>query len=264
VIVWSYALFGYGKYLIIGMDRDKKLMKDLSEQNIKHSDILAFSPKQIVLSDLEIIRENDKYDLIIKIINPNDYHVGYFEYCFTSNGDEIRCGENFILPGEEKYITELYNEIKGGGGQINFEIKKFSWKKIDRHEINNWNNFENERINFDIKNAEITSPQKSKLSEEINLSNLSFSVTNNSAFGYYAVPFNILLINNNKIVAINKFSVYNFKSKDERNIDITWSNLNFTSGTIKIIPEVDISSKDVYMNLEGSPNKTDAREMSVK
>jgi len=24
VIVWSYTLFGYGKYLIIGMDRDRK------------------------------------------------------------------------------------------------------------------------------------------------------------------------------------------------------------------------------------------------
>lgn len=264
IIVWSYALYGYGKYLIIGMDRDKKLAEELTETNIFHNDVLQFSPKTIVLSDLEVIRENDKYDFVIKIINPNDYHVGYFNYCFTSNGDDIKCGGNFILPEEEKYIIELSNEIKGGGGQIGFEIKKLNWKKIDRHEINNWGIFENKRINFEIKNAEITPPQKSKLSEEINLSNLSFSVANNSAFGYYKIPFNILLLNNNKIVAVNKFSVYNFKSKEKRNIDITWTNLNFVNGTIKIIPEVDISSEDVYMNLDASPKEIDTRETPIK
>ncbi len=264
IITWGYALFGYGKYLIVGMEEDKKMLKELTGPLlIKHSQVLKFAPKELKLSELNVIRDNQKFDLAIKITNPNPHHGGIFNYCFEAGKEKIKCGKNFVLPRDSKYLLALSQKINQKG-RTTFNINKTNWKKLDYHKMPSWKNFKNERIDFKIENVELTPANKSKLSEEINLSDLSFSVTNNSGFGYYEVPFNILLINYNKIVGLNRYSIYNFKSKEKKNIEISWPNLNFTSGNIKIIPDINILNPEIYMKPGGTGETEDIRNRKKK
>ncbi len=265
VLAWGYALWGYGKYLAVGMSRDNENMAKLAEPlRITPARVLSISPQSLDLGGIKLLRSNNKYDLAIKIINPNPYHYAEFKYCFQNGEENLECGENFILPGESKHILALSREINKSAGSVSFETKNINWGKINRHKISSWEDFKKERLNLEIKNIELTPGNKSKLSEGMNLSNLSFQVSNNAGFGYYEAPFNILLVNQSKIVGLNRYSIYNFRSGETKNIEITWPNLGFTSGEIKIIPRINILDQSVYMNPEKPAVFEDIRELPLQ
>lgn len=264
VIVWGYALWGYGKYLIVGMEKDREMLTGLTGPlYINRSQVLKISPQPLEISNLNIIRDNRKYDLAIKVTNPNPHHHALFNYCFQSGEEKIKCDQDFVLPRGTKYVLALSREINNKAN-IDFQIKNTSWKRLNYHEISSWEEFETDRVDFKIENVKLTAANKTKLSEEINLSDLSFSITNNSGYGYYKAPFNILLISRNKITALNRYVIFNFKSKEKKEIKITWPNLNFSSGEVKIIPDVNILDPENYMNLDKTRDIRDTRDSEEK
>lgn len=252
VILWGYALYGAGKYLVVGMNNDKKLFDKLVNSNrASLQAIRATAPENLKYSSLEVIKDGGKYDLVMQIENPNKRHYAKFDYCFYDGDREINCGQNFIFPGESKYILSLSREIGLNSASVKFDTTNVNWSKIDRHEIPDWDKFKSSRMDFSIKDKEITPAEKTKLSEELNLSDVSFSIVNKSGYGYYKVPLNIVLVSGSKIVAVNKYTINNFYSKQQKNINITWPNLNFSGGKINIYPEVNLLDDSVYMNIKG-------------
>lgn len=265
VLTWGYVLWGYGKYLAVGMKQDNQNMTKLAGPLlINQAKMLSVSPEKLDLGGLKIIRSNNKFDLAIKITNPNPHHYARFKYCFHSGEEKLDCGENFILPQESKYILSLSQEVKKPGASLSFNTQNVNWGKINRHKISSWSEFKKEKMNFTIQNIKLTPGNKSKLSEGLNLSNLDFEVSNNSGFSYYEVPFNILLIKQSKIVALNRYTIYNFHSGDKKNIEITWPNLGFTSGEIKITPRINILDQSIYMNPEKPSVLEDIRDLPLQ
>jgi len=247
VISLGYSLFGFGSYLLVGMNKDYQMVKDLVQNKIAGQDyLLQAMAKGLTYSSAGIISNDGKYDLYIQVKNPNVKYWGVFSYCFITAAKEKSCGSDFILPEEKKYILSLAKTFKNRSSSAVFSITKMTWYKIDNHTIFDWNKYLNDHLNISIKNKAFIPAASNEVSEKISLNTLNFTALNNGAFGYWEAPFTIILSDNGKIVSVNRYIINNFISHDSREIKITWPGIIGPVSDISITPDINIMGKGVY------------------
>ncbi len=250
---WGFTIYNYAYYYFFGIDEDEKIIAQLTEPNlISHTYFVRKSSQELALSNVSYLKSTDnKYDLYIKIQNTNKNYWAEFEYCFSVNGIDVDCGKNFILPKESKHIMSLSQEIDSNVRGAIFNIKNIVWRRINPHEIADWDLYKQDHANFIVDNISFTPPNASGLSEKLNLSSLEFTVTNETGYSYWDVGFNILLYRGNSIVGVNRYKAEEFMSGETRNIIINWpGNIIQVSG-IDIEVEVNILDNNNYIKPEG-------------
>jgi len=243
VFFFSYSAYNYINYFL----------QTKNEKNYNLTTVSA--PKNqvndLIISNIQGLKINGYYDFIAYLKNPNDRFIAYFDYCFISNEIEITCSDNFILPGEEKYLTSLNQVVNNNTSLINLEIKNVSWRRIDNREIPNWNIFLKERVNFTIDNIKIITSNGTSPSKD-GQNYLEFSITNQSAYAYYEAPLNIVFYKDSQVVGVNRYIVNKFLSGETRNIRLSWKSSLIGVTRTEITPEIDILNEDVYLKYQGT------------
>jgi hypothetical protein len=90
-ISWSYTIYGFAYYIAKGMNEDDVLAEQLvNTKTVGHEYILTLAPQDISFSPVKIFRGNEnKYDFVSEIKNPNSKHWATFKYCFYEQGREV-------------------------------------------------------------------------------------------------------------------------------------------------------------------------------
>ncbi len=189
---------------------------------------------------------NGKYDFVNRIKNPNDNFISFVNYCFLSEDVEVSCGRSTILPEEEKYLINLAVDFSGRISNLKFVIKNINWQRVDVKRYGAWENYYKDRSNFYILDEKFESISGSQV-EPGNSNSLSFKIKNNSPYNYWEVPLSIVLFNQNSIIGVNKYMVYELMSMEERAINISWVNSISSVSRVEIIPELDVLSEDNYI-----------------
>lgn len=247
VISWGYTIYGFGSYLLVGMNQDSQMMKDFVKNGvIGHEYLVKMEAKDLIVSETRILSNNGKYDLYALIKNPNLKYFGSFSYCFTVIGEEKSCGTDFILPGEQKYVLALAKDFTNRPSTAIFSITNHSWQRINNHNIPDWKKYRADRLNISVKNAVLTPADTNEISEKINLNTLSFTALNNSAFSYWEAPFTIILSGGGKIINVNRYVINDFISYDTREIKITWPGAISPVSSLSITPDINILDNGVY------------------
>ncbi len=252
-ITWLWTLYNFIYYYAIGIKEDEQMIREVVQGGIiDHSYLESLSPQKLLISNPEILRGNTgAFDVFVQIQNPNPKHSATFEYCFVARDEIVECGENFILPNDSKYIMALSKEISTNAQNTDFRIKNLSWKRIDVHKYPNWENYSKERLAFNISNIKFTPAPSSGLSENISLNILEFTVKNNTAYNYWAVPLDIVLYSSAGIIGVNQYTVTEFMSKESRDITLSWPGNLGRATDIQISPELDILQDDIYIRYQG-------------
>lgn len=213
------------------------------------------SPRQLttdlVIAPLNIFSSGERYDLANRLENPNDKFMANFKYCFTFAGNDLVCGEDFILPNEKKYVLALGRELNGSQSEASFRIFDLFWRRIDAHQIPDWNTFVSSHLNFPVSAVSFSSGITNTLSEKINLNNLAFSLKNQTPYGYYEVPLNILLFSGEELVGVNRYLLQNFSAGDDRPIKISWPGSLSAVNRTEIMPDINIMDDQVYLKYQG-------------
>ncbi|MFH1661864.1 MAG: hypothetical protein ABIA02_02100 [Candidatus Falkowbacteria bacterium] len=253
VVSWSYTLYGFAYYLIKGMNEDELLARDLLRTgNIDHNYILSIAPKDLQYHPIDVLKaDKGKYDLVVRIQNPNDRWRAQFDYYFLAGEEIIGKSRSFILPNEEKYLTALSQTLKTRPSEVYLVINNIGWSRINRHDIPDWEQFNNNRLNIEINNKEFIPAGKNKLSGIINLNEVSFVASNKTAYNYWEVDFTILLYSGLNIVGVNKYTLSEFMSGEDRNVQMRWPGSVGNVTDIDVIPEIDIMDEEVYIEFEG-------------
>ena len=220
------------------------------------TDNLSFSLRPVT-SDLEtsplLTFDNDgQSDLAIQIVNPNEKFMANFNYCFQLGDKDVSCGATFILPGEKKYLLALATEFSGRRDELAFNISDIFWRRIDAHQIPDWEDFYNKRLDFAITDLNFASAAASGLSDKINLNTLDFSVKNQTAYGYHEVPFNIFLYSGSAIVAVNRYLFQNFLPGETRAVKISWPGHFNAVNRTEVTPDLNIMDNNVYLKYQGT------------
>lgn len=243
-----YSSYNYIIYFLSG-DSNNQIVNDN----------LLSSPRKIT-SDLEIaplriFKSNARYDLAVKITNPNDKFMATFNYCFRQADKDIICGDGFILPSEEKYILGLGQDLVGSQNEAAFTITDIFWRRIDSRRIPMWDDFAESRLNFAVFNLNFSSTESSGLSEKIGLNTLEFTIKNQTAYSYYEAPLNITLFSGSELVGVNRYLLNNFLAGDERQIRISWpGNLRAVNRT-EVKPDINIMDDGAYLKYQGENPK---------
>ena len=152
-ITWIYSLYSIGDYLINGMKQDEKMLRELVNTKAGGKELLiARMAKDISISSAGALKNSSGYDFYATIKNPNENYQAIFSYCFMSGGEEIICGEDFLLPAQKKYILSLGIKDVSFSSGLKFVIKNTSWKRIKQKEIPDWKIYNQNHSNIEVKN----------------------------------------------------------------------------------------------------------------
>jgi hypothetical protein len=256
-VFWAYSIYGFAYYITRGVTEDELLVRGLVRSGqINHNAILSMSPKNLKFGRTRVFKSfGEKYDFLIRAENPNKRHGAEFEYFFIVGDKETTPKEGFILPGETKYFLSLSNEFSARPINARFKTRNFRWKRIDRHEIPDWDSYKNDRLSIEISGINFIPSNLSGLSEKIDLNQLEFTAVNGSAYNYWNVSYIILFFGGNNIVAVNQFDMEEFMSGEERQVSMRWPGAVGRVSKVEIIPEVNIMRDDVYIEIEGGPGE---------
>ncbi len=248
IFLWSFSVYNIGYYLFVGMKNDETMVMKLTNTNLPNNEYMQLiAPHGFKYDRIQVFHNKEKYDLIVKIENINQKHLGVFTYCYESSVNNVsKCFKNFILPGESKYLFATLDK-KDYSSDMKFVVNSIKWNKIYTKDIHNFDEFKKERMNFKFTNIEFINGEDNKdISEKINLASLKFNVENNTSFSYYSVLLKIFLYYNNSIVGVNSVVVNNFLSKTNEQINLTWPSITKVTD-VKIVPEINILDDKSFM-----------------
>lgn len=249
LIVISAGFFIYSSYHYV------RYFLDGRNSGGAETNVSVLSPRKVV-SDLliaapQIFKSGENYDLVVNIKNPNDKFTGSFQYCFTINDDPASCGRGFIMPSEEKYLFALGQKVEVIAPEVRLSVTDVFWQRIDTHKIPSWSAFAASRLNFIIEDLKFIPGVSRSSGERSSLDSLEFSITNNSAYGYYEVPLKISFYNGSELVGVNSYVVTNFLAGQKRSVRLSWlSGLGSVTRT-EIRPELNLLDDNIYLKYQG-------------
>jgi len=252
---WGYFFFVFGDYFIFGMGEDQKLSNYLSQNYFpSHDYFQAASANDLLFGKETIFKLDDnKYDLLIEIENPNKFYFAEFDYTFGGKNGNNEVKTNFILPGSKKYLMELGKKFDWYPNDLEFKIIDLRWHRVDTHQYGLWENYKKDRLEgIEIVKKEYVPAEDNILTEKVNLNSLNFEVINNTAFNYENIDFSIVLFGSNgRIATINKYSIQDLFSGGVRYANMTFPGKFGKIQEILILPDVNILNKEIFSEFQG-------------
>lgn len=243
-----FSTYSYIIYFLAGDPNNQALVETFVRSPRKITE-------DLVVNQPFVFSVADKTDLAVLIQNPNEKFMANFNYCFQQAENNLVCGEGFIMPQEEKFITALGLDIDNRTTGVSFNLSEIFWRRIDSRKVGNWADFSNNRLNFEVSDMDFVPGEKSSLSENINLNTMKFSLANKSAYGYYEVPFDILFFRGPDLQGVNRIQLNNYLPGEKRNINLSWpGNLSGVTRT-EIKPSINIMDDSVYLPYRGEGNR---------
>jgi len=246
LIALSVFFFGYSSYNYV--------IYFLNGTEIDPVNVTILSPRQVddmIIGPPQIFRSGESYDMAVYLNNPNDKYIGTYSFCFYANETKIKCGNNFILPGETTYAIALGQKIDNPL-EVSFRMTSINWQRFDNRKIPDWATFSNERLNFRVENLNLVLAEKSGLSEKIGLDLLEFSIVNNTNFGYYDVPLMITFYSDQDLVGINSYLLNNFISGETKTVRLSWPGGLGNVTRTEIRPILNILDDSIFLNYQGA------------
>ncbi|HNX10896.1 MAG TPA: hypothetical protein PKI61_02035 [bacterium] len=247
-VFYGYSIYSYVDYFFFGGKKERAAIEQLAtDQAIADIQKLRNNSTPLQLGGVQTFSHDGKYDFLTQIVNPNKDFYSDFQYCIYSGEEELACQSGFILPSETKYFSILNQELKGYPGSVALKLKEQGWQRIDAHDYPNWPEFVKNHLNFSITNATFKSAKQTTISEKLDLDTVEFTIANNTSYGYFDVPLNIVVFSGNLPVGVNLYGLNNFASGESRNIKIVWPNSLPTVSRVEVYPSLNILQSDIYI-----------------
>ncbi len=253
-ILIVYAVFQFGSYLFAGSPREDALVIALAKrlQISSVNRLQATAPTPLVLGSAQTFDGgNGTVDFAAEVQNTNANWYATVHFNFTLDGDKTTDTQTtFVIPGEHKYLLALGQKNTSVLTSTSLQVVDISWTRIDPHVVADIPNFIKSHATFDITGATFT-PQGviSAGAVDTNPGNqITFSISNRTAFNFYEVPLQILLMRGGNVIGFEYITVKDFKTFETRQIDLRNYVTGMTVDDIQIIPTVDVFDNNVYVS----------------
>ena len=258
ILTWPRFIYTYGYYILKGMKDDKNLTGSLTDQTVNlHQLVLSQAPHELIGGAPAALGTlSSQQDFYTTVYNPNPDFYCQFDYSFNDGDQVFGSGQNYILPGDNKYILALGQDENINPAGLRFNIDKQSCTRITKHDYEDWNKFRTEHFGFSVNDIEFVPAQTTILSEKLSLNQLSFTVTNTTAYNFYTVDLVILLKSANRIIAVDQTRLDRFLGEETRTVDMTWPGHFGSVSDVEVIPAVNITDPSAYMKIDLGPGES--------
>lgn len=254
VLLAGYGIFGFGSYLFFGRSAETGVLADLARRvnSSTISNIQARAAQPLQYGGVRIFDNgNSRFDFVAELQNPNPGWYALVTFNFDIEGSTSTASHTaFVLPGEHKYLTALGEQRDEASiSDASLHIVNEMWSRIDTHEIEDVPQFVQSHLAFSVDNPEFVPPTPMDITSGENMSNeITFDITNNSAFNYWSVPVQVVLMRGGQVEGIQEIKIDKFRTAQARSMSIR----DFTQGLVvdevRVLPSVDIFDPSVYMS----------------
>jgi len=250
LIVFSAATLGYAGYGlfmdITGAQNRLDQLADLYQNRLNSQVAAAQAPKPLSYSNAQVIVTQGKYDLIGTVVNPNQNFAARFAYRFTGGSFASKGSTGFILPGEQKLVTELGVASAARPANATLEITATTWQRIDRHIYPDWKTFVAQHLNLPVTDIVYT-PSIEIVAGKSAIGKTSFTISNGTGYGYYGIRALVVMYRGSAIAAVGVTTFESLPPNESRAGEVTWYEDYGAVTTIKVFPEVDILNDASYI-----------------
>lgn len=245
IALWGFSLWQWGDYFIFGLTNDIMLEREATQAINYQAAAQHFTavPLQVLSTDI-FPGGVDKYDAVSEVANPNANFLAQGTYHYVIDGEKTETKPFFILPTESTLISELGLKNSGGPGSANLVIDSMNWKRISAHQITNPKSWQEERLNFALNDFSFT-PMASAGGVGANV--ITFSLVNQSAYGYVAPDFYIGLYSNGVLIGVMPLSIDSFASLEIKKIDLRNFVTTLSADSAKLFPRINVYDPSVYL-----------------
>lgn len=243
----GYSLYKFSHYIIVGRDQDEQLYQDIGSSQFQ---LIRQEPAGdlVQISDVSLLlQQNNQADIVAKVTNGNPRAVLNLEYYFNVSGEQIGVGNDFVLPGDTKYIMALNQKLTSIQSGAELVITETRYTALPRGVYPIWQEYRGERLNLIVENATFVPGQDSGLSEKISLGELRFTITNQGGYSYRQLPLAIVLRQGQRIVSASRYFIDNFRSGEQKTVNLSWPGSWVGINQIEIIPDVNILDEYIYL-----------------
>lgn len=242
-----YSGYTFSHYLIIGRDQDAQLYQDIGSSQFQ---LIRQEPagNLVQISDVSLLlQQNNQADIVAKVTNANPRSVLNLEYYFNVSGEQIGAGNDFVLPGETKYVMALNQKLTSIQSGAELVITQTRYTSLPRGVYPIWQQYRGDRLNLLVENATFIPGQDSGLSEKISVGELRFTITNQAGYSYKQLPLAIVLRQGQRIVSVSRYFIDNFRSGEQKKINLSWPGSWVGINQIEILPDVNILDENIYL-----------------
>ncbi|KKW37128.1 MAG: hypothetical protein UY81_C0003G0008 [Candidatus Giovannonibacteria bacterium GW2011_GWA2_53_7] len=250
VFLVVFALWMFVDTFLINYEAERGLLRSLLVENQTSlrvtTEAQSAQPVTIDGAPLVLASSEDAYDFVGFVTNPNEDWWAEFTYQFSYGTDAVTESDvAFVYPGESRAILALGVE---GARPTNVKLRllDLDWHRIDPHATPNFPSWKTDHVNLSVTNATFTSLEAGSSGV---LGRSSFSVTNNSGYGYWSLPMTILLKHGSAIVGVHSTILDQFEAGETRQVDLSWFQAFPTIDVIEAVPTLNIFDASVYMPL---------------
>lgn len=243
-IILVYGIILISGYYIKDMGDSKGLAANLSQDKLNLSLLAeASKPKDLSVSETRIMRGNKgSVDFITEIVNPNiQWTVDSLEYYYLNGEEKTEIETSYVLPGQTKYLMHFNYPATSTSLSVRLVLEKINWKKVVDFAA-----MQEKAIDFEIKNATISSVVKPTGTSSDSVTNISFDVFNKSAYNFWEPRFVVLLERGDQLVAIAETHLSSLGSNEKKTESLNLFQALPASTKVTVIPDINILDSNVF------------------
>ncbi|MFZ2803950.1 MAG: hypothetical protein WA001_01880 [Patescibacteria group bacterium] len=240
VIFWGYAIWGLLDAYAISYPRESRIDYEIATNEQLLTALATDVPQNVSLSDVSVFQTTDsRYDMSVTLTNPNAQWWADFNYHFNLSGESTPEQSGYVLPSSQQILTQLgYSPKTQGGRSASLVIDNVHWHRVDPSVVGaSYKDYLGERLALSFQ--DITYDTNITLGTS-KVGQTSFTLVNNSAYGYWKVNLIVQLYRGSTPIAINQIELDNIQPGEHRPVQMTWFD-NIPSVTqTQITPQVNV------------------------
>lgn len=260
LIAISVSYIGY--YLVSGSFADRREIASIAD-NIEAMRAISegHQAASLVSGETLVFTTQDGYaDFYSELSNPNEEWTASFTYYFTGSFGETTKHQGFIMPLETKALTALHETVTERASSASIAIEDVEWLRVDAHAISDIETWLGQHNDFTVTDAVYST---SLMIDGEKVGRSSFTVTNDTPYGYHEAVFTVILERGGSPAGIHQITLNNFAVGDSRDVDLNWFGSFPGAADVVIVPNIDYFDIDAYLP-PSSPTETDIRDTLLK
>lgn len=242
IVLWGYSLYGWGRYFFFDYTNTDRTLALLASPPPRFPQV---APRSVQLSDIQVFQNSrDTYDFIVNLSNPNKNWRGKVTYNFTYAGGTSPSVTAEFLPGGNQILAVFGVEASSYPTNVSVNIEKVEWQRISSHIVSDPLDFLETRVNFSAENV-VFVPANQR--DGVITHAISFDILNNSVYGYWLPRFDVIFLNNQSPVGVQRIEVEEFRPGDIKNIELRSFAPQLRVTEIKLIPHIDVFDETEYI-----------------
>lgn len=240
---WLFSLVKWGIFLFDMPNAN--LLEKQSTSFINYNNLIQhFNPKPLQIISTNLFQDGiGKVEAIAEVENLNDDFYVSFDYVFLINGTTTAPAKALILAKSKTLVAALGFADTGASGAV-LQIKNLQWQRISAHDIKDAKSWQDSRINFSVASTTFENPVSTPV---LKSNRLAFILKNESAYGYKQPRFYVGLYTQGTLVGVMPLQTDDFRSQEEKSIDLRNFTPNLQVQSIEIFPQINIYDPAVYL-----------------